>query len=153
MFSTNYLVKYKGIRTRSSKNKRAGITNPVSENKQEEITTRCPENKQLMIRSPQHASPITFAGMDYDNIKCKTCNALPSVPRTAPIHGCSKCNTFDYLTPKIQQPSANRSNKHALHCGVTYNGTKKYKLKGTVNDVINMQDLLIDHFGYPPYSI
>lgn len=38
--------------------------------------------------------------------------------------------------------------KRALLCGVTYN-KRKYKLKGTQNDVINMKDLLINTFHFP----
>ncbi|XP_060676152.1 metacaspase-1 isoform X2 [Ziziphus jujuba] len=134
--------------------------------------------------------------MNYDNIKCKTCGASTLVPPTAYQQRCSQCNKINYMTPKIQQPSANnnndqyqcpffrafaskcckdkklkspypgslnnihsssdttsrRSNKRALLCGVTYN-TRKYKLKGTVNDVINMKELLINQFHYPPESI
>nr|XP_048337318.1 metacaspase-1-like isoform X2 [Ziziphus jujuba var. spinosa] len=48
--------------------------------------------------------------------------------------------------------TARRSNKRALLCVVTYN-TRKYRLKGTVNDVINMKELLINQFHYPPESI
>lgn len=45
-------------------------------------------------------------------------------------------------------PGSNRSNKRALLCGVTYN-SKKYMLRGTVNDVINMKKFLIETFGFP----
>lgn len=38
--------------------------------------------------------------------------------------------------------------KRALLCGVTYN-KRKYKLKGTQNDVMNMKDLLINTFHFP----
>lgn len=37
--------------------------------------------------------------------------------------------------------------KRAVLCGVTYQNNK-YRLKGTVNDVKKMRDLLIDRFGY-----
>ncbi|XP_062177663.1 metacaspase-1-like isoform X2 [Alnus glutinosa] len=37
--------------------------------------------------------------------------------------------------------------KRAVLCGVTYQNNK-YRLKGTINDVKKMRDLLIDHFGY-----
>lgn len=42
-----------------------------------------------------------------------------------------------------------RSSKRAVLCGISYNNWKQYKLKGTVNDVRNMRDLLITRFGYP----
>ena len=49
--------------------------------------------------------------------------------------------------------STARSNKRALLCGVTYNNKRKYRLKGTINDVQDMRDLLITKFGYPDHSI
>nr|XP_048337308.1 metacaspase-1-like isoform X1 [Ziziphus jujuba var. spinosa] len=52
----------------------------------------------------------------------------------------------------VSVTTSRRSNKRALLCGVTYN-TRKYKLKGTVNDVINMKELLINQFHYPSESI
>ena len=37
--------------------------------------------------------------------------------------------------------------KRAVLCGVTYRN-RKFRLKGTVNDVKSMRELLIKHFGY-----
>ncbi|KAF3435030.1 hypothetical protein FNV43_RR22117 [Rhamnella rubrinervis] len=45
-----------------------------------------------------------------------------------------------------------RSNKRALLCGVTYN-SKKYILRGTVNDVMKMKGFLIHSFGFPEECI
>ena len=42
--------------------------------------------------------------------------------------------------------------KRALLCGVTYKN-KKYKLKGTVNDVKSMRNFLIDKYDYPEECI
>ncbi|KAL4614805.1 hypothetical protein ACB092_07G079500 [Castanea dentata] len=42
--------------------------------------------------------------------------------------------------------------KRALLCGVTYKN-KKYKLKGTVNDVKSMREFLIDRYNYPEECI
>ncbi|TKY71471.1 Metacaspase-1 protein [Spatholobus suberectus] len=39
-------------------------------------------------------------------------------------------------------------NKRAVICGVTY-GKRKFKLEGTMNDVINMTNLLVDKFKFP----
>ncbi|CAK9309189.1 unnamed protein product [Citrullus colocynthis] len=62
----------------------------------------------------------------------------------------------------LPSPSPNRSlssassngqrTKRALLCGVTYRNWK-HRLHGTVNDVLNMQDLLINHFGYSKQNI
>lgn len=46
-----------------------------------------------------------------------------------------------------------RLNKRALLCGVSYNYKRKYRLKGTVNDVKDMRDLLINRFAYPAHCI
>lgn len=45
-----------------------------------------------------------------------------------------------------------RTIKRALLCGVTYKNWK-HRLQGTVNDVRNMQDLLINYFGYSKQNI
>ncbi|XVE66565.1 hypothetical protein DITRI_Ditri08aG0088700 [Diplodiscus trichospermus] len=61
------------------------------------------------------------------------------------------------VTPSLNyEPSGSystRSSKRAVLCGITYNNWKQYKLKGTVNDVRNMRDLLIDKFHYPKECI
>ncbi|OIW13634.1 hypothetical protein TanjilG_07976 [Lupinus angustifolius] len=41
-----------------------------------------------------------------------------------------------------------RCNKRAVLCGVTY-GKRKFSLKGSVNDVVNMKELLVNNFKYP----
>ncbi|KAE8721804.1 Metacaspase-2 [Hibiscus syriacus] len=42
-----------------------------------------------------------------------------------------------------------RWNKRAVLCGITYNNLKELRLKGSINDVKNMKELLITKFGYP----
>ena len=49
-------------------------------------------------------------------------------------------------------PNGSRPNKRALLCGVTYK-QHKYKLKGTYNDVKNMENLLTKTFGFPANCI
>nr|GMD08836.1 metacaspase-1-like isoform X1 [Ipomoea batatas] len=44
------------------------------------------------------------------------------------------------------------SGKRALLCGVTYQ-KEKFKLRGTLQDVKNMRDLLVEHFSFQPASI
>jgi hypothetical protein len=58
------------------------------------------------------------------------------------------------VSPLNVKNSAGLSNCHETHpwkravlCGVTYQNNK-YRLKGTINDVKKMRDLLIDRFGY-----
>ncbi|OIW13633.1 hypothetical protein TanjilG_07975 [Lupinus angustifolius] len=41
-----------------------------------------------------------------------------------------------------------RCNKRAVLCGVTY-GKRKFSLKGSVNDVVNMKELLVNNFNFP----
>ncbi|OMP09496.1 Peptidase C14, caspase catalytic [Corchorus olitorius] len=52
------------------------------------------------------------------------------------------------LNHESSHPNPPRSFKRAVLCGITYNNWK-YKLKGTINDVRNMRELLITRFGYP----
>ncbi|RXI00343.1 hypothetical protein DVH24_037891 [Malus domestica] len=49
-------------------------------------------------------------------------------------------------------PSGSQPNKRALLCGVTYK-QHKYKLKGTYNDVKNMENLLTKTFRFPANCI
>ncbi|XVF67222.1 hypothetical protein PTKIN_Ptkin10aG0102900 [Pterospermum kingtungense] len=58
-------------------------------------------------------------------------------------------STTPSLNLEQSGPYPMRSSKRAVLCGITYNNWKQYKLKGTVNDVRNMRDLLITRFGYP----
>ncbi|TXG53947.1 hypothetical protein EZV62_019203 [Acer yangbiense] len=48
--------------------------------------------------------------------------------------------------------SSSRPNKRAVLCGVTYN-KRKYRLKGTINDVKNMRDMLIENFKFQENGI
>ncbi|KAK6241350.1 hypothetical protein SCA6_006739 [Theobroma cacao] len=56
----------------------------------------------------------------------------------------SKLCALDYTGP--------RANKRALLCGVSYKKWK-YKLKGTINDVSNMKDLLTQYYEYREENI
>ncbi|PON55908.1 Caspase-like domain containing protein [Parasponia andersonii] len=63
-------------------------------------------------------------------------------------------NSYSSLNTKpspAEMLSARRWNKRALLCGVTYK--RKYTLKGTVNDVKDMRELLIKQYNYPPHCI
>jgi len=43
-------------------------------------------------------------------------------------------------------------NKRAVLCGVTYS-RRRYMLKGTINDVVNIKKLLVNNFAFPIESI
>ncbi|KAF5444182.1 hypothetical protein F2P56_036678 [Juglans regia] len=52
-------------------------------------------------------------------------------------------------SPSVSSAEAPRGRpKRALLCGVTHRN-KTYSLSGTINDVRDMKNLLIQHFGYP----
>ncbi|KAK7331717.1 hypothetical protein VNO80_28454 [Phaseolus coccineus] len=51
----------------------------------------------------------------------------------------SSSSSFSFSTP---------SRKRAVLCGVTY-GKRTFKLEGTINDVNNMKNLLLDKFKFP----
>ncbi|KAH7865926.1 hypothetical protein Vadar_013238 [Vaccinium darrowii] len=64
----------------------------------------------------------------------------------------SLCSTPDQK-PKYTKCSTSRHQpKKAVLCGVSYT-KKKYKLKGTVNDVTRMKSLLVDRFCFPENAI
>jgi len=44
-------------------------------------------------------------------------------------------------------PSTGRYNKRAVLCGVSYR--KKFRLRGIINDIRNMKELLIKNFDFP----
>ncbi|CAK8530309.1 unnamed protein product [Lathyrus sativus] len=44
-------------------------------------------------------------------------------------------------------------NKRAVLCGVSYSRRSRYRLEGTINDVVNMKSLLVDNFAFPIQSI
>jgi ribosomal protein L37AE/L43A len=48
--------------------------------------------------------------------------------------------------------TATTGNKRAVLCGVSYS-RRRYRLKGTVNDVVNMNSLLVKNFAFPIQSI
>ncbi|KAF2294090.1 hypothetical protein GH714_007435 [Hevea brasiliensis] len=60
-------------------------------------------------------------------------------------------NLKEEILPRSLASSERPTRKRALLCGVSYK--KKYKLKGTVNDVKNMRDLLITDFRFPEECI
>ncbi|KAK7363127.1 hypothetical protein VNO77_05257 [Canavalia gladiata] len=49
-------------------------------------------------------------------------------------------------------PSTSRYNKRAVLCGVSYR-RRKFRLKGTINDISNMRELLIKNFKFPKECI
>ncbi|KAK7401158.1 hypothetical protein VNO78_12477 [Psophocarpus tetragonolobus] len=49
-------------------------------------------------------------------------------------------------------PSTSRYNKRAVLCGVSYR-RRKFRLKGTINDVSNMKDLMMKKFKFPEECI
>ncbi|CAJ2633213.1 unnamed protein product [Trifolium pratense] len=67
---------------------------------------------------------------------------LHTASRIAPGHSSSLSSTTTI------------NNKRAVLCGVTYSYSgRRYTLKGTVNDVINMKHLLVEKFAFPIQSI
>ncbi|XP_039025128.1 metacaspase-1-like isoform X2 [Hibiscus syriacus] len=102
-------------------------------------------------------------GTDAESPSCRNYFPLPANEQPSQCQGGlrSRVRTFcrekirgktnqSTVTPSLNlPPSAVRSNKRAVLCGITYNNLKQYRLKGTTNDVKNMRELLITKFGYP----
>ena len=62
-------------------------------------------------------------------------------------------NTKQVSSATRSSSNGKRPSKRALLCAVTYNNKRKYRLRGTVNDVKDMRDLLMKKFGYPAHCI
>ncbi|KAF4373713.1 hypothetical protein G4B88_030056 [Cannabis sativa] len=72
----------------------------------------------------------------------------------------SSYESLNYTTKQYSSSSSNyhvrgnnNNNKRAVLCGVTYSHKRKFMLKGTVNDVKEMRDLLINQYQYLPQNI
>ncbi|KAK7246745.1 hypothetical protein RIF29_41615 [Crotalaria pallida] len=53
-----------------------------------------------------------------------------------------------YLSTTSSSSLSSTRNKLAVLCGVTY-GKRKFSLEGTINDVLNMKELLVKNFKFP----
>ncbi|KAG8473440.1 hypothetical protein CXB51_035614 [Gossypium anomalum] len=107
----------------------------------------CPQCRTVIPnRAPRKQSPPS--GGDYGssipsligNLLKKLCHALK--PATAP-----GLSSFVYPKSCGLDNVGALGNKRAVLCGVSYKKWK-YKLKGTINDVFNMRDLLIQYYEY-----
>jgi hypothetical protein len=123
------------------------------------------ESRVKFSRS-NNQGPVTKS---WSTIKCKEWSSGDhgQEPLLSPLEALQRFSAFDNMVkskhlgtprPKILPPnvkhSAGLSNCHETHprkravlCGVTYQNNK-YRLKGTINDVKKMKDLLIDRFDY-----
>lgn len=80
------------------------------------------------------------------------------VPASTSAYRCYECQAVSNSTSRENNgangasPSLSTTittgNKRAVLCGVTYN-KRQIKLRGTVNDVIKMKDLLVNIFQFP----
>ncbi|XP_052482073.1 metacaspase-1 isoform X2 [Gossypium raimondii] len=107
----------------------------------------CPQCRTVIPnRTPRKQSPPS--GGDYGSsipsligkLLKKLCHALK--PATAP-----GLSSFVYPKSCGLDNVGALGNKRAVLCGVSYKKWK-YKLKGTINDVFNMRDLLIRYYEY-----
>ncbi|XP_045817722.1 metacaspase-3-like isoform X2 [Trifolium pratense] len=65
------------------------------------------------------------------------------------LHNAST-NATSFSSPLLSTTPT--GNKRAVLCGVSYS-RRRYRLKGTVNDVVNMNSLLVENFAFPIQSI
>ena len=111
---------------------------------------------------------VTSSALKHRRSECKDVTDITTRPQLATDHGFPlrklaskimkdrKTLKRPYADPLnyVQHPTTAgfvpgiRSNKRALLCGGTYN-SRKYMLKGTVNDVMKMNDFLTDSFSFP----
>ncbi|XVE93149.1 hypothetical protein REPUB_Repub01dG0165200 [Reevesia pubescens] len=66
--------------------------------------------------------------------------------------GSSSSASTNHSKCALDNPQAFLANKRAVLCGVSYKKWK-YKLKGTINDVLNMKALLIQKYGFQEENI
>ncbi|GLT50802.1 hypothetical protein SLA2020_242640 [Shorea laevis] len=96
--------------------------------------------KQLKLVQPQHQQPQHGAG----HLMVHLTNKLQGMGKTS-RRGDHPALSFNY---PVEFPPSRRSTKRTVLCGVSYK-SKKFELKGTVDDVKNMRELLMNKFGYP----
>ncbi|KDP40907.1 hypothetical protein JCGZ_24906 [Jatropha curcas] len=81
--------------------------------------------------------------------RCISCKRVNTLPRN------EQSRVFFIKDPKVTTANSKEEilpRKKAVLCGVSYY-QKKYKLKGTINDVKDMRNLLISYFRFPQDSI
>ncbi|VFQ78226.1 unnamed protein product [Cuscuta campestris] len=108
----------------------------------------------LMLQVPPHAQSVACPG-------CKTVIHLPRRSATLSYGGGGGYRPFpayqtqrpSYLPvapPQVMMQQNRR--RRAVLCGITYQGHKK-SLKGSVNNVSSIRQLLVSVLGFPPSSI
>ncbi|XP_058006627.1 metacaspase-3 [Hevea brasiliensis] len=122
------------------------------------------ETRIIKCRSCHQRTWVATTAETYQCIGCKSVRSLlgeeqssrvfPSRGRRAKSNNNisrATANLKEEILPGSLASSERPTRKRALLCGVSYK--KKYKLKGTVNDVKNMRDLLITDFRFPEECI
>ncbi|KAE8668265.1 Detected protein of confused Function [Hibiscus syriacus] len=116
--------------------------------------SRC--RQRFMAKSSSQGAGVECLSCRSDNVLVPSKNqGLRSRIRSLSSEIRSKMHQRMVVTPSLNlQPSASfpttmRSNKRAVLCGITYNNWKELRVKGSINDVKNMRELLITKFGYP----
>lgn len=107
------------------------------------------------IEAPPEAKTIHCVGCDHYILVPKTAASSQSTPDCPTRHSRHIDSTTWPISKHVninacdtQQPFK----KRALLCGVSYK-RNKYRLKGTINDVNKMQQLLVRRFNFPEQSI
>ncbi|XP_030539125.1 metacaspase-1-like isoform X2 [Rhodamnia argentea] len=80
---------------------------------------------------------------------CPSCQNLIKLTRNSSSSSSSRTSSNRYSVPGSGMTSATKLHpgKRAVLCGVSYK-KRKYELKGTVNDVKHMKELLLRTFGF-----
>ncbi|XP_054776625.1 metacaspase-3-like [Prosopis cineraria] len=154
---------------------RRGILFPTST-----IVYHCYNCQRVIFSRPNAQAKITCSGCGGEFVvpiktgayRCSICQAVTTISgpvqrsSDSPIPG-QKLKLDSILFKRNQSDRSHQSsssstespfalssrcNKRALLCGVTYK-KKRYKLKGTINDVMNMREMLVKFFDFPKESI
>ena len=112
---------------------------------------RCPKCGTINSSSTENTKSNKYNGNEIKGL-------VKSDPYDKKINKCcymsqnssKSVHVLNQMSPSFS--SYGRSKKRAVLCGVTYR-KKRYRLKGTINDVANMRELLVKVFEFPPAFI
>ncbi|KAK4271263.1 hypothetical protein QN277_019979 [Acacia crassicarpa] len=119
-------------------------------------TYRCPRCQAITASSSRNVQSNKDRGNEMGLVK----SSFPTKNIIKSDHISQNASKSEYVLNRSPRsfslvcsfsPSG-RSNKRAVLCGVTYR-KKRYRLKGPVNDVANMRELLVKVFDFPTECI
>ncbi|KAL5857331.1 hypothetical protein ACOSQ3_004789 [Xanthoceras sorbifolium] len=108
-----------------------------------------PQAREAKIKCPGCALDIEISKPENERSSRENSNTCPKniISKFWKPTDPNPKTPLNIVPSPFQLPHSSRPNKRAVLCGVTYN-KRKYRLKGTINDVKNIRDMLIKKFGF-----